>query len=209
MHFLKLAATAPRFLERDLRTVWQYRLEREGLQRILRLQTPLYSYASSYSARYITNASNPRTPAWDAKTHPATAPQSQSRSFATTARILVCRHHKIELLRPKRACFRAFDRLVAHHPRKSSCLCRRRHHVAAIGHVGPAALLIRLQKLCAENFSMLFRDKHFMVGSHPIGQRFVFAHPVAACRSLLPAPLALRAARFRPHPRASPLSQFS
>src|SRR5260370_17289899 len=57
MAFLKLAATAPRFLERDLRMVWRYRLEREGLKRILRLETPLYSYVSSYSARYITNAS--------------------------------------------------------------------------------------------------------------------------------------------------------
>ncbi len=90
--------------------------------------------------------------------------------------ILVCSHHKIELHGPKCTRFRAFDGMFAHHPRKASSLRRCRGHVAAIGHVRSAALLIRLQKISADDFSILFGDKHLMVGSHPIGQHFLFAH---------------------------------
>jgi hypothetical protein len=173
MHFL--AATAPRFLERDLRTVWQYRLEREGLQRILRLQTPLYSYASSYSAIHHRRIQ---------PTYPSLGCKNASGNCPTISKPQLC-HDRTAfsfVATTKLNCFARNERALArsivwsHIIRASpSCLCRRRH-LAAIGHVGPAALLIRLQKLCAENFSMLFRDKHFMVGSHPIGQRFVFAH---------------------------------
>jgi hypothetical protein len=141
----------------------------------LRLQTSLYCRAASHSKRYITNAS----------TYPSLGCKNTSGNRPTIARPQLCHSRtafsfvattKLNCIARKARSFAAFYRMFAHHARNSSSLCRCGRHVATIGHVRPAAPLIRLQKIRADNFSILFRDKHLMVGFHPIGQRFVFAH---------------------------------
>src|SRR5258707_5854954 len=49
-------------------------------------------------------------------------------------------------------------------------------HVAAIGDVSTTALLIRLQKIGADNFAVLFRNEYFMRLTPPILDRGRLVH---------------------------------
>ncbi len=68
------------------------------------------------------------------------------------------------------------QRMLAHRARHAAAGRIHSSHVAAIGDVSTTALLIRLQKIGADNFAVLFRNEYFMRLTPPILDRGRLVH---------------------------------
>ncbi len=77
---------------------------------------------------------------------------------------LVRADYKIELHRAESTLAGALQRVRAHGPRDAAARAARRCHVTAIRDVRSAALLVGLQEIRANDFTILFRDENLMIG---------------------------------------------
>src|SRR5260370_18514514 len=84
--------------------------------------------------------------------------------------------HEIVLHRSKSAFACAVERMRAHRSARSAARCGNGCHVAAIGDVCSAALLIRLQAVRADDFALVFCDEHPTFGGKPVRARALFVH---------------------------------
>lgn len=81
--------------------------------------------------------------------------------------------HKIELHGLESAFAGAIEGMRAHLASHAPAGCPGSGDVSAIGYVRAAALLIGLQKVCAHNLDVVFRDENLMPGSKPILERVI------------------------------------
>src|SRR6266850_4846255 len=100
----------------------------------------------------------------------------KSEGLPQTHGALVGADDEIELHRAKSALSRSAQRMRAH--RAGHAAARRRHgcHVAAVGDVRSATLLVRLQAVRANELAIIFRDKNFALGRKPVRQRAFLVH---------------------------------
>src|SRR5882762_4352366 len=66
--------------------------------------------------------------------------------------------------------------MLAHGTGDAAAGCRDGSNVAAVCNVPTAALLICLQKICADNIAVLFRNEYFMRPTQPILNRGRLVH---------------------------------
>src|SRR5882762_2208184 len=86
---------------------------------------------------------------------------------------LVRTHDKIKLHGLEAAFARAIERMRAHSARHASRRGPWSSYVATVGYVRAAALLVRLQKIRAENSGVIFRNEDFVPRSKPVVEGFL------------------------------------
>ena len=91
-------------------------------------------------------------------------------------RAFVRTHDKIKLHGLEATFARAIEGMRAHRARHTSPGGPGSGYVAAVGYVRAAALLVRLQKIRAENSGVIFRDEDFVPRSKPVVEGFAARH---------------------------------
>src|SRR5262250_588718 len=79
----------------------------------------------------------------------------------------VVAYHEIKLHCAKPTTLRVLQGVRAHGPRHTLASSTCRGHVAAIGHVRTAAILIRAQKVSPDHVALVLRDKYFGATREP------------------------------------------
>src|SRR6266849_10385477 len=79
-------------------------------------------------------------------------------------RAVIGADYKIELHRAKSPLPRSVQRMRAHCSGHAAACRRNGCHVAAIGDVRSAALLVRLQAICSNDVAVVFRDENLALG---------------------------------------------
>src|SRR5882757_11178157 len=96
------------------------------------------------------------------------APQVNSR--------FVGANHEIELHGPEATLAGSIERVCAHRATYAAACRPRSSGITAVGYVGTAALLVRLQKIGAKHVSVLNRGVDIVLRTKPIRKRLVARH---------------------------------
>src|SRR5262244_925281 len=92
----------------------------------------------------------------------------KSTAFPQLHRTLICIHNEIELHRPEAPLPGAGERMFAHGAGDASSLRLLGSYVPAVGYVRPAAALIGLQEIGAEDSVTILGNKYLMTRREPI-----------------------------------------
>src|SRR5882762_9958783 len=85
-------------------------------------------------------------------------------------------NHKIELHRPEATLAGSIKGVRAHRATYAAACGPRSGGITAVGYVGTAALLVRLQKIGAKHLSVVNRGVDFVLRTKPICKGFVARH---------------------------------